>query len=179
MKEIFSKLFKWLVDLLFMTYNTIENYGDKINVNCMFSNRKWNYIDIAKQVLYQQLHIDNVLLNIVENTKALDKLSPDDIEYQAILVKTAPKAYTLYARKSSFSPTMLCHELKHLEQYEKNKLQLLDSKAYKWLGKEYPASYPYDSRPWEREAFAAQATLWRNYKFFKKNKKNETTKTRI
>ena len=174
MKEFWSKLLKvlfgWLTEA-FKTYNTVENYNDMINVVCTIPNRKWSYEDIAKQVLSQQLHIDDILLTITDNTIALDKLSPDDIEYQAILVKVGEKAYALYARKSSFTPTVLCHELKHLEQYHQKKLELMPSKGYKWLGKEYPANYPYDSRPWEREAFSAQYKLWKNYKQFKKNKK--------
>ena len=44
------------------------------------------------------------------------------------------------------------------------------------MGKEYPASYPYNQRPWEIEAFNTQGKLWRNYKQFKKSKANETGK---
>ena len=47
------------------------------------------------------------------------------------------------------------------------------------MGKEYEASYPYDSRPWEKEAFQAQNKLWKQYKQFKKNRKNETTKISV
>ncbi len=176
MKEFFIKLLKAIFKGLFTTYNTVENYNTMINVSCPIKHRKWNYEDIAKQVLSEQLHIDDILLLIVDNTKMLDKLSPDDIEYQAILVKNNKNAYSLYVRKESFSPIVLCHELKHLEQYYKNKIELLPSKGYKWLGKEYPASYPYNQRPWEIEAFNAQGKLWRNYKQFKKNKQNETIK---
>lgn len=175
MKEFFIKLLKALFKGLFTTYNTVENYNDMITVKCPIKHRKWSYEDIAKQVLSQQLHIDNILLLIIDNPAALDKLSPDDIEYQAILVKNSPQAYSLYVRKSSFSPTILCHELKHLEQYRKNKLELLPSKGYKWLGKEYPANYPYEQRPWEKEAFNEQGKLWRNYKQFKKKQQNETS----
>lgn len=175
MKEFFIKLLKAIFKGLFTTYNTVEDYNTMITVNCQLKHRKWNYEDIVKQVLSEQLHIDNILLNITDNTKMLDKLSPEDIEYQAILVENSKNSYFLYVRKSSFSPIVLCHELKHLEQYHKNKLELLPSKGYKWLGKEYPASYPYNQRPWEIEVFNAQGKLWRNYKQFKKAKANETT----
>lgn len=175
MKEFLVNLLKAIFRGLFTNYKTVENYNDMINVSCILQNRKWSYEDIVKQVLSQQLGVDDVLLTISDNTKMLDKLSPEDIQYQAILVKMGEKAYALYVRKTSFSPVVLCHELKHLQQYHQKKLELMPSKGYKWLGKEYPASYPYDSRPWEREAFAAQAKLWRNYKQFKKSKKNETT----
>ncbi len=180
MKDIIKAFFTWLFSLFTKKKPEIINptQSTMININCTIPSRKWNYKDIAIYVL-SYLHIDNILLNIVENTAALDKLSPEDIEYQAILVKIDTHAYTLYARKGSFSPIVLCHELKHLEQYELNKLQLLPSKGYKWMGKEYEASYPYDSRPWEKEAFQAQNKLWKQYKQFKKNKKNETTKISV
>ena len=175
MKEFLLNLLKAIFRGLFTTYKTVENYNDMINVSCTLQNRKWSYEDIAKQVLSQQLGVDDVLLTIVDNTKMLDKLSPEDIEYKAILVKVGQKAYSLYVRKNYFSPTILCHELKHLQQYYQNKIELMPNKGYKWLGKEYPANYPYNSRPWEKEAFTAQDRLWRNYKQFKKNKQNETT----
>ena len=87
MKEFFVKLLKAIFKGLFTTYNTVENYNTMINVSCPIKHRKWNYEDITKQVLSEQLHIDNILLFIVDNTKMLDKLSPDDIEYQAILIE--------------------------------------------------------------------------------------------
>ena len=165
MKEIIKFL-----KMLFKTYNTVENYNDNINVCCNIQSKKWNYEDIAKQVLFQQLHIDGIFLSIVDNTAALRNLSPDNIEYDAVLVKAGDKRYNLYTKKSAFTPIMLCHELKHLEQYQQNKLELMSNKGYKWLGKEYPPDYPYNDRPWEKEAFGIQNKLWRTYKQSKKNK---------
>lgn len=179
MKEFILNLLKGIFQFLVNLFTSNKDvdypstYGTMINVNNTVQNKKWDYVDMTKFLLSQELHIDNILLNIVENTKILDKLSPEDIEYQAILVKMAPHVYTLYARKGALSPTTLCHELKHLEQYELKKLELLKSKGYKWLGKEYPASYPYDKRPWEIEAFGAQSKLFRVYKKFKRNNENE------
>lgn len=177
MKEFILSLLKGIFQFLVNLFTSNKDvdypstYGIMINVNNTIQNKKWDYVDMTKFLLSQELHIDNILLNIVENTKILDKLSPEDIEYQAILVKMASHVYTLYARKGALSPTTLCHELKHLEQYELKKLELLKSKGYKWLGKEYPASYPYDKRPWEIEAFGAQSKLFRAYKKFKKSQK--------
>ena len=176
-----KKFLKWLLSLFTkeVTYEKPIAYGTMITVNSNVKSTKYDYSDIVKVVLEKELGINNILLNIIDSPTMLDKLSPEGIEYQAILVKIGLHAYSLYVKRSTFSPTILCHEMKHLDQYESNKLQLLPSKGYKWLGKEYPADYPYDIRPWEKEAFIAQTKLWKGYKTFKKNQKNENSKTRV
>jgi hypothetical protein len=63
----------------------------------------------------------------------------------------------------------LCHEMIHLQQYDRGDLQMSsDFRTVIWKGETFDNSSEYLEREWEEEAFNLQNKLWKK---FKKNKK--------
>lgn len=152
----------------------------KIN-NYITSSKKFN-IEELLTFLAQDLGIsDNVELTITYNNKLLKNLSTNDLEFIAILCNPIPHTYVLYIKEGCCSNYTLCHEMVHLQQYERGDLRI--SKDYTtviWKNKEYGISTAYNDREWEVEAFSKQSKLWRNFKKSKRKiKQNERSKNKI
>nr|DAI39936.1 MAG TPA: hypothetical protein [Caudoviricetes sp.] len=99
------------------------------------------------------------------NDKILNRFSTDDCELQALLDKSiVPHTYNLMIRTrfQESLETIICHEMKHFDQYEKGDLEIRKDDsglAFIYKGKEYKSSTDYYSRPWEKEARSAQFEL--------------------
>lgn len=140
-----------------------------------------NYVKSPKQFdieellnfAIQKLNITpNIKITIMYNTTLLDKLS-EDIEFSALLQNPVPNQYLLYIREGVISAQILCHELIHLQQYDKGDLKI--NKNFTeiiWKGNKFDNSIPYNKREWEIEAFSKQNALWKSFKKFKKQEKN-------
>lgn len=104
------------------------------------------------------------------NDKILNRFSTDDCELQALLDKSiVPHTYNLMIRTrfQESLETIICHEMKHFDQYEKGDLEIRKDDsglAFIYKGKEYKSSTDYYSRPWEKEARSAQFELWKEFK---------------
>lgn len=119
---------------------------------------------------------NDVQLNIVESDKTLDRLGDAEYELQALLYRPVPDPhqYSLIIRKRLYGTmeSIIFHEAIHLSQFEDGRLDI-DMKAgtYTWSGEEWPADYPYLSRPWEIEAFRGQAALSKEWRDLQKSVK--------
>ena len=68
---------------------------------------------------------DNVELIVAYNNSLLNRLSTEDIEYKALLHSPLPNYYVLYVKENVYNlHYILCHELVHLEQYERGDLKI-------------------------------------------------------
>jgi hypothetical protein len=58
---------------------------------------------------------------------------------------------------------IIAHEIIHMQQYFSNDLHVVDNNYLLWRGREFEINgLPYDSRPWEKEAFEKGSSLARN-----------------
>jgi len=110
-----------------------------------------------------------VNLNIYPGDKLLDRFSQDGYEYRALLYKPAlPWQYNLVLRSDMGEaeiPGILAHEMVHLNQYITGRLNMnMTTGAAVWKGEIYAAAYPYEKRPWEKEAFKEQKRLLKAWK---------------
>lgn len=120
--------------------------------------------------LAEELNIsENAELMVVYNDDLLNRLSNDDIEYEALLHNPAKNYYVLYVKENvSGLQYILCHEMIHLQQYDRGDLQMSsDFRTVIWKGETFDNSSEYLEREWEEEAFGLQNKLWKK---FKKNK---------
>ena len=118
---------------------------------------------------------DDVKLTVAYNDSLLNRLS-GDIQYSALLCNPLPKTYYLHIKTSANLKSVLCHEMIHLQQYERGDLSMnSDYTQITWKGKLYDSKCDYNKRPWEIEAFSKQNELWKLFKNHKKNK-NEKSK---
>lgn len=120
--------------------------------------------------LAEELNIDkDVELLVVYNNDLLNKLSTGNIEYEALLCNPTKNCYVLYIKEDiSGLQYVLCHEMVHLQQYNRGDLQMSsDFKTVIWKGETFNNSSEYLEREWEEEAFNLQNKLWKK---FKKNK---------
>ena len=115
----------------------------------------------------------DVTLNVTESDKTLDRLSAPGYELQALIYPTVlPHSYNLIVRTrpDTSLEVLMFHESVHLCQFESGKLGVdMKSGKYTWNGEEYPADFPYLSRPWEKEAIKGQAALSKEWKAIKKS----------
>ena len=109
---------------------------------------------------------DDKTLVICQNDKVLDKCSTKDIKLESLLIKGPLKdTYTIYLRKGAISYRTICHEFVHLTQMLKGYLEVNEKEGtFVWKGVKYDSSYPYNKRPWEREAFGQQDKIYREYR---------------
>lgn len=120
--------------------------------------------------LAKELNIsENAELMVVYNDDLLNRLSTGDIEYEALLYNPAKDRYVLYVKENvSGLQYVLCHEMVHLQQYDRGDLQMSsDFRTVIWKGETFDNSSEYLERKWEEEAFGLQNKLWKK---FKKNK---------
>lgn len=110
------------------------------------------------------LNISDAEITVIQNDKMLDMVAGDDYVVNGLLHKTniPGNNYNLYIRKDTNEPirSVICHEMLHLKQYIDGYLSVdLNNKKFKWKGKDYPYSYPYEQRPWEQEVFKQQTSF--------------------
>lgn len=130
------------------------------------SPKKFNVEELLN-FLSSELNInEDVELLVAYNDKLLDKLSTDSIEFKALLYSPLPHHYVLYVRENVFNlQQILCHEMVHLQQYERGDLKMSnDFKTVTWKGEEYTNDSYYEDREWEVEAFSKQNKLWKKFK---------------
>lgn len=150
--------------------NTFE-FPETFKVNNLIkSPKQYDVGDLIKVIGNKILGYNEANIIIQYNDKLLNRFSTDDCELQALLDKSiVPHTYNLLLRTklSESLETIICHEMKHFDQYEKGDLEIKkDSSGLSFIykGKEYPASTDYYSRPWEKEAREAQYELWKKFK---------------
>lgn len=138
-----------------------------------------NYTDIdgisaLLEFTAKQLGISDAEVVITKNDKLLDRFSTREYRVNGLLHKSsAPRIYNLILREHPSEPLnlILCHEMIHLGQYIKGQLSLdMDNKVFTWKGQSYASDYPYESRPWEMEAFNGQGKLLKKFRKFQKGK---------
>lgn len=120
--------------------------------------------------LAEELNIsEDVELMVVYNDDLLNRLSRGEIEYEALLQRILPNSYMLCVKENiSGLQYVLCHEMIHLQQYDRGDLQMSsDFRTVIWKGETFDNSSEYLEREWEEEAFGLQNKLWKK---FKKNK---------
>ena len=103
---------------------------------------------------------------VCQNDKLLDRLGTPDIRLESMLVD-GPLAdtFTIYVRGGKPSDRVICHEFIHLMQMLRGDLKVnTKDRWFEWKGERYDASFPYNERPWEREAFARQGFWLREYR---------------
>lgn len=111
----------------------------------------------------------DVVVNIIEYDHILDRLSTPDFELKAITYPTnIDHNYSLIIRRgASRLEEIVLHESIHLTQYEAGQLKFnVQSGRCEWDGVSFSASFPYEARPWEKEAFRGQYDLlaaWRKH----------------
>jgi hypothetical protein len=76
--------------------------------------------------LAKELNInENIELLVAYNESLLDHLSNNKIEYKALLHAPVKDHYVLYIKEDVSSiQYIICHEMVHLQQYERGDLQL-------------------------------------------------------
>lgn len=141
---------------------------------------KFEEIEQLLQWLANKLEISTGEVVLISSSKMLKKFSTEDMAIKAFLAPTVFKdKYNLYLSdtKDCDLDIILCHEMVHLKQYLEKELVIdLEKKEFTWKGNKYDNSIPYESRPWEREAFSLQNKL---YKEYKKSLKTEKEKKRL
>lgn len=109
----------------------------------------------------------SVKLNIYPNDSLLERFSTGDHLYEALLYQAMPGTYNLVVRSNIGAglKSVLAHEMIHLQQYVSGRLQMsVMTGAAIWEGESFPASVPYEERPWEREAFKQERDLLKAYR---------------
>lgn len=137
---------------------------------------KFDEIEQLLQWLANRLGITSGEVVLVHNDKILDKFSTNDFKIDALLYEMPlDNQYQLIIRSKGVNvETILCHEMVHMSQYMRGDLKLdMNKKEFTWKGRKYENTYPYDSRPWEIEAFNMQGKLFREYKRYKRQKEKE------
>lgn len=135
----------------------------KVVTDCKLA--RYDIQDVCKFLIGTLYGHQVVDLNIVENPRLLKRLSNDRLEVNAILTSPLPHVYIMYVKDGFHDIDILCHEIVHLDQYERGDLFISpDYKEITWEGRKYDASLPYDERPWENEAFFKQGALLNAYK---------------
>ena len=140
----------------------------------IITNIKHKNIDIEELIKFtlKTLNIDNVSISISYNKLVCENMSTAKTTINALLDKTSKlHHYNLILKEKYNAPEIICHEMVHLKQYEKEELKLnkndLDN-YFVWKGTTFPASTPYEDRPWEAEAIRLDNKLLKQYKKWKK-----------
>lgn len=136
------------------------------------------------------LNLEDVEITVIQNDRMLNNVGGDNYVVNGLLHKTKIPGnnYNLFIRKDTNEPirVIICHEMLHLKQYMDGNLSVdLENQKFKWKGKDYPYSYPYEQRPWEQEVFRQQSSFINKVKkalpkkecfltkIFNKSKKNK------
>lgn len=149
--------------------NTFE-FPDTFKVECLIeSPKQYDVEDLVKIIGNKILGHDKANIIIQYNNKLLDKFSTEDCKLQALLDKSLiPHTYNLLLRTNINNlDTIICHEMKHFDQYEKGDLEIIKDNnmlSFMYKGIKYDSSTDYFNRPWEKEAIKAQSVLWKQFK---------------
>ena len=111
--------------------------------------------------------VSGVTINVIEFNSILDRLSTPDYTFDALTYPTNMEhTYSLVIRsKASNLERIVFHESIHLLQYEAGRLKFnTQNGRCEWDGVTFSASFPYDARPWEKEAFKGQDELMHEWK---------------
>ncbi len=115
----------------------------------------------------------NVKVSMYANPGLLRRLSPPDVEIIACTFpQPMPYRYIIYTFDGFPSTDVYIHELVHILQFENGELSVNGDWQYVWRGRTYPSDTPYNSRPWEQEAFSRGRKLYKKYR--QTHKENES-----
>lgn len=134
------------------------------------SPKQYDVEDLIKVIGTKIFNYTDANIIVQYNDKILDKFSTEDCKLQALLDKTAvPHTYNLFLRTRLLDrlESIICHEMKHFDQYEKGDLDIYKDNSeisFIWKHVKYDASTDYWSRPWEKEARESQCELWKQFK---------------
>lgn len=149
----------------------IFEFPETFKVSCLIkSPKQYDVEELIKVIGNKILGYNEANIIVQYNDKILNRFSTDDRELQALLDKSiVPHTYNLMIRTrfQESLETIICHEMKHFDQYEKGDLEIRKDDsglAFIYKGKEYKSSTDYYSRPWEKEARSAQFELWKEFK---------------
>lgn len=146
-------------------------FPDTFKVSCLIkSPKQYNISDLIKVIGNKILGYDEANIIVRYNDKLLNRFSTSDCELQALLDKTiVPHTYNLLLRTNHQDSlaSIICHEMKHFDQYEKGELEIKKEPSglvFNYKGEEYPSNIAYSDRPWEKEAKRSQYALWKEFK---------------
>lgn len=132
------------------------------------NNKRYDINKLIEFIVEHYFKHEDIILSISYNDNLCDHFSTDDVKLDAILDKTQmPKHYNLVMREYAPVREVICHEMVHLDQYERGDLSInkFEDKIYfNWKGEDFDPSTPYDKRPWEEEAYKLQSKLWKEFK---------------
>lgn len=145
-------------------------FPDTFKVDCLIeSPKQYNIEDLIRIIGNKILGYKDIHIIVQYNNSILDRLSTENCQLMALLDKSLiPHTYNLLLRSNvSNLSTIICHEMKHLDQYEKGDLEIKKRESgltFIYKGQEYDSSMDYFSRPWEKEAIKSQSFLWKQFK---------------
>ena len=132
------------------TFNVIE----LSNKNLVSNRGSKTYLDTIVQVGLDQMGIEGETVIVKEQPVARDL--GDEFESEAyIIYQKGQSIIFITPRINRMSAIeIISHELIHLEQYRKDRLQILKGGYVCWENDTIDiTTTPYDKRPWEDEAF--------------------------
>ena len=106
-------------------------------------------------------------VTVVCRDATLKAFETEGMELQALLHRSAAAHdYVLVIRSGLRNAAKVaCHEFAHLLQYESGDLSLdIAAGTFSWQGCIYGPEYPYESRPWESEAFFREREFYKYYR---------------
>ena len=81
--------------------------------------------ELIRFIVEEKFGHKDITLTISYNDNLCDHFSTDKVKLEAILDKTSmPKAYNLVMREYAPVREVLCHEMVHLDQYERGDLSI-------------------------------------------------------
>lgn len=132
------------------------------------NNKRYDINKLIEFIVEHYFKHEDIILSISYNDNLCDHFSTNEVKLEAILDKTPmPKHYNLVMREYAPVREVICHEMVHLDQYERGDLSInkFEDKIYfNWKGEDYDPSTPYEERPWEEEAYKLQSKLWKEFK---------------
>lgn len=151
-------------------------FPNTFKVDCLIdSPRSFDVSDLIKVIGNKILGYNVAHIIIQYRNQLLDKFSTTDYQLDALLDKTEiAHTYNLFIRENGHTPlsTLLCHEMKHFDQYERKDLDLIKGSdlQFVWKGEKIDPREPYESRPWEQEARRAEVEFWKQFRklYYKK-----------
>lgn len=142
-----------------------------INItNLIKSPKKHDITTMVEIICRDIIDYNDISILINYEDKLLNKYSTQDIQLEALLDKLPLEHhYNLFIRSDSSTSitSIICHEMCHLDQYERGDLVKISNTEYQWKGKRYDSTTPYEVRPWEKEAFKKEKDIWKQYKKIK------------
>ena len=132
------------------TFNVIE----LSNKNLVSNRGSKTYLDTIVQVGLDQMGIEGETVIVKEQPVARDL--GDEFESEAYIIYQKGQSINFITPRINRMSAIeiISHELIHLEQYRKDRLQILKGGYVCWENDTIDiTTTPYDKRPWEDEAF--------------------------